>query len=82
MKRNLVYDIGMNNGDDTAYYLSLGYKVIAVEAVPDLVDAATERFKFFIAETTARTAADLMGIHPNTAALFFHKLRSLIVDKM
>lgn len=50
MNSHLIYDIGMNNGDDTAYYLSLGYKVIAVEAAPNLADAASERFKSFIEE--------------------------------
>jgi FkbM family methyltransferase len=45
MNSNLIYDIGMHNGDDTAYYLSLGYEVIAVEASPDLVKLGYERFK-------------------------------------
>lgn len=40
----LVYDIGMNNGDDTAYYLHKGYDVIAVEADFQLVEAAERRF--------------------------------------
>jgi transposase len=35
--------------------------------------------EFFIAEVTARTAADLMGIQANTAILFYHKLR-LVID--
>ena len=48
MEQNLVYDIGMNDGDDTAYYLSLGYNVVAVEAIPDLVLKAEKRFKHFI----------------------------------
>jgi transposase len=36
----------------------------------------------FVAETTARTAADLIGIHRNSAALFYHKLRALIASKI
>ncbi len=35
--------------------------------------------EFFIAEVTARTAADLLDVHHNTAALFYHKLR-LVID--
>ena len=27
---------------------------------------------------TARTSADLLGIHPNSAALFYHKIRLVI----
>ncbi|OOR88470.1 DDE transposase, partial [Moraxella caviae] len=31
--------------------------------------------EFFIAEVTARTAADLLNIQHNSAALFYHKIR-------
>ena len=34
--------------------------------------------EFFVAEVTARTAADLLGIQANTAALFYHKIRLVI----
>jgi len=37
--------------------------------------------KYFVAGVTARTAADLTGIHRNTAIRFFHKLRSAIAHK-
>ena len=45
MNRNLIFDIGMNNGDDSAYYLHLGYRVVAVEADPTLAKEATRRFE-------------------------------------
>ena len=41
---DLIYDVGMNNGDDTAYYLSLGFRTIAIEANPELVEHAKSRF--------------------------------------
>jgi transposase len=34
----------------------------------------------FVAGTTARTTADLIGVNKNTAQLFFHKLRVLITN--
>jgi len=40
----LIFDIGMNNGDDTAYYLHKGYRVVAVEANPLIVEQAQQRF--------------------------------------
>ena len=40
----LVFDIGMHNGDDTAYYLARGYRVVAVEANPSTCAAARKRF--------------------------------------
>jgi len=38
--------------------------------------------EFFVAEVTARAAADLMGIQVNTAALFYHKIRIVIAEKL
>jgi transposase len=37
--------------------------------------------EFFVAGTTARTAADLTGVHRNSAVRFFHKLREKIAFK-
>lgn len=34
--------------------------------------------EFFVLEVTARSAADLLQIHPNSAALFYHKIRLVI----
>jgi len=34
----------------------------------------------FVAGTTARTAADLLGINKSTAALYYHKLRETIAE--
>jgi FkbM family methyltransferase len=48
-KDDLIYDVGMNNGDDTAYYLSLGFRVVSIEANPDLVEHAKLRFAHEIA---------------------------------
>jgi FkbM family methyltransferase len=42
--RELVFDVGMNNGDDTAHYLSKGYRVVAIEADPVLCSRANDRF--------------------------------------
>ena len=38
--------------------------------------------EFFVAEVTARAAADLMGIQANTAALFYRKVRMIIAEKL
>jgi len=44
MHRDLIYDVGMHNGNDTAYYLHRGYRVVAIEADPALVQQARQRF--------------------------------------
>src|ERR1043166_830477 len=41
---DLIYDIGVHDGDDTAYYLHRGFRVIAVDADPIMVEACRKRF--------------------------------------
>lgn len=41
----LIYDVGMNRGDDSAFYLNKGHTVVAIEAIPQLVDTAVRRFQ-------------------------------------
>lgn len=44
MDRNLIYDVGAHNGDDTAYYLRRGFRVVAIEASPVMAAALKTRF--------------------------------------
>ena len=44
MDHQLVFDIGMHQGQDTGYYLSKGYRVVAVDADPRLIDRARDVF--------------------------------------
>jgi FkbM family methyltransferase len=41
---DLIYDVGLHRGEDTAYYLRKGYRVVAFEANPDLVQHCRQRF--------------------------------------
>jgi len=41
---DLIYDVGLHDGEDTAYYLSKGFRVVAVEANPAWAQAARDRF--------------------------------------
>jgi transposase len=38
--------------------------------------------EFFVLEVTARSAADILKIHPNSAALFYKKLRKIITQNL
>lgn len=44
MTSDLIFDIGMHTGEDTAFYLRKGFRVVAVEANEALVREARERF--------------------------------------
>jgi FkbM family methyltransferase len=41
---NLIFDVGLNIGQDTSFYLSQGYQVLAIEADPRLAEAARKKF--------------------------------------
>lgn len=43
-KHALVFDVGAHRGEDSDFYLKLGYKVVAVEANPELVAHLKQRF--------------------------------------
>jgi len=45
----LIYDIGMHDGDDSKFYLRKGFRVVAVEADPETCRATAERLPTFIA---------------------------------
>jgi FkbM family methyltransferase len=52
--QDLIYDVGMNNGDDTAYYLRRGFRVVAIEANTCLAECAAERFRTQISSNQLR----------------------------
>ncbi len=43
-REGLIFDVGMHRGDDTEFYLKKGFRVVAIEANPELVDTARARF--------------------------------------
>lgn len=57
-----VFDIGMYDGTDTAYYLESGYRVVAVEANPLLVERAQKKF------TTQLASGQLVCVNAAIAA--------------
>ncbi len=45
LNKKLVFDVGMHKGEDTEYYLSKGFDVVAFEADPNLVLLCKSRFE-------------------------------------
>lgn len=41
---DLIFDVGAHRGEDSAFYLKAGYRVVAVEANPQVAAALRERF--------------------------------------
>lgn len=49
MREDLIYDVGLFDGGDTAYYLFRGYNVVAIDANPMMIEKAKTRFSKEIA---------------------------------
>jgi len=45
----LIFDVGGNDGSDTWYYLRKGFRVVVVEAIPELAESLRTRFSAQIA---------------------------------
>lgn len=61
----LVFDVGMHQGEDTDYYLRLGYSVLGIEADPGLAEHCRIRFQDALA--TGRLKIVEGAIAPGTS---------------
>ena len=73
--QGLVMDIGVSEGNDTAYYLAKGFRVIAVEADPAACQALRVRFQADIERNALLllnfAASDTFG---SSLDIFVHKV--------
>ncbi|HJZ71616.1 MAG TPA: FkbM family methyltransferase [Vicinamibacterales bacterium] len=76
MITDLIYDVGMNNGDDTAYYLHKGYRVVAVEVDPALLAQARDRFASEIRRGQLELVSVAIGPRRETAQFWICEGRS------
>ncbi|HMS73221.1 MAG TPA: FkbM family methyltransferase, partial [Baekduia sp.] len=65
----LIIDVGMHTGQDTANYLAKGFRVVAVEADPALVEAANHRFAGEMADGRLRIVHGAVSEEVGTVAL-------------
>ncbi|MGE0407340.1 MAG: FkbM family methyltransferase [Candidatus Korobacteraceae bacterium] len=57
MDRTLIFDVGAHAGDDSDFYLAKGFRVVAVEAAPNLCERLQKRFAHYDARFTLVNAA-------------------------
>ncbi|MGA9380244.1 MAG: FkbM family methyltransferase [Phormidium sp.] len=48
MDNNLIIDVGVNTGQDTEFYLKKGFKVVGIEAHPDIYESTKQRLNSYI----------------------------------
>jgi FkbM family methyltransferase len=75
MANDLVYDIGMHSGNDTAFYLACGFRVLAVEADPALVGTAKRRFEAEIESEKLVILNVGLAEHAATSEFWINELR-------
>jgi FkbM family methyltransferase len=68
---DLVFDVGLFRGEDTVYYLRKGFRVVAFEAQPQLVDAGRERFAAEIADGRLQIVPGAITAEPRDSVTFF-----------
>lgn len=44
IQRDLIFDVGMNDGEDTGYYLSRGFRVVGIYADPSMIEVVKSTF--------------------------------------
>ncbi len=72
---DLVFDVGFHRGEDTVYYLRKGYRVVAFEAHPDLVEAGRERFAAELADGRLQIVAGAIAADPGETLTFYTHAR-------
>jgi FkbM family methyltransferase len=70
LQNDLIFDIGMHDGNDTRYYLDKGFRVVAIEANPVLADKAEKRFATEI--KAGKLTIENIGIHIKPETLTFY----------
>jgi FkbM family methyltransferase len=75
MDQGVIYDFGMNNGDDVEYYLLKGCKVIGVDANPSLCKSVEGRFAAEIAEGRLKVLNVALSANGSgsTTAFYLHR---------
>ena len=67
---DLIYDVGTCTGEDTAYYLLQGYRVLAIEANPNLAAQAERRFQKELREGRLTVLNVGIGEHAGSACFW------------
>lgn len=70
VRRDLIFDVGMFDGGDTDFYLKAGYRVVAIDANPAMIDAARARFATAVAD--GRLTLVNAGISRLPGSAIFH----------
>jgi FkbM family methyltransferase len=80
MAGELLFDVGMHQCEDTAYYLQRGHRVVAVDADPAMMAAAAERFSQEIA--AGRLSLVHAAVSDEVGAVTLHRSRETMWNSL
>lgn len=70
MDRKLIIDVGVHKGEDTEYYLKKGFRVVGIEANPDLYQSTKDRLESYI--NTGQLKLLNVAISPEDGEIIFY----------
>jgi FkbM family methyltransferase len=76
VESDLIYDVGAHRGEDSEFYLKLGYRVVAVEANPELANHLRNRFAQQIEQGRYALVEKAVAAEPGTITFFVNKEKS------
>ena len=69
--KDLIFDIGCNNGDDTDFYLRKGFRVVAIDADQSLCEEGSKRFAAEIASGRCEVIFGAVGERTGDTVEFY-----------
>src|SRR5258708_32241245 len=73
MVADLIYDVGLHKGEDAAFYLKKGFKVLGIEANPKLVQHCQARFRNEVASGQLRIIEGAIAPESEGPTITFYK---------
>src|SRR5260370_36043560 len=82
MVADLIYDVGLHKGEDTAFYLKKGFKVLGIEANPELVQHCQARFRNEVASGQLRIIEGAIAPESEGPTITFYKSSDSVLSTM
>jgi FkbM family methyltransferase len=76
VQEDLVFDFGLHRGEDTAFYLAKGYRVVAFEADPVSIEFCRKRFQKELTNQQLVIVEGAIAENPEVATVPFYVNRS------
>lgn len=73
IRRDLVFDLGMHRGEDTAFYLAKGLRVVGFEADPALAELCRTRFAGAIRAGNVEIIEGAIAPHSSSGRIAFYR---------